>query len=232
MGPMSANVRGGPDRDDAGQGQRRARRRSQRCGHARGRAHDAHVQLMREMKCPRRSGPAPDQRRIFQPLNRLCRSPLWCRGHAPAPHLGRRRHGPPSRCFHSPCSGKVRRQNIAQFLVVHVRIDARGRPVGQHQKARRAEAALQGVMLDERLLQRVQRAAPCARPSTVRMSLAFGLHGEHQAGAHRLAVDEDRAGAADAVFAARYACRSGRNRRAAHRPASCAARLRRRGCVH
>ena len=32
--------------------------------------------------------------------------------------------------------------------------------------------------------------------------LAFGLHGEDQAGAHRLALDDDGAGAADAVLAA------------------------------
>jgi len=29
-----------------------------------------------------------------------------------------------------------------------------------------------------------------------------GLHGEHQAGANRLAIEQDRAGAADAVLAA------------------------------
>ena len=32
--------------------------------------------------------------------------------------------------------------------------------------------------------------------------LALRLHREHQAGAHRLAVEDDRAGAADAVLAA------------------------------
>ena len=32
--------------------------------------------------------------------------------------------------------------------------------------------------------------------------MSVGLHREHQAGAHRLAVEEDRAGAADAVLAA------------------------------
>ncbi len=71
----------------------------------------------------------------------------------------------------------------------------------EHQEARRAEAALQAVVLDEGALQRVQRIA-------VREALdgadpaAIGLHGEHQAGAHRLAVDQHRAGAADAMLAA------------------------------
>ena len=39
-------------------------------------------------------------------------------------------------------------------------------------------------------------------PSTVVDVAAVGLHGEHDAGAHRLAVEEHRAGAADAVLAA------------------------------
>ena len=45
-------------------------------------------------------------------------------------------------------------------------------------------------------------SSPSARPSTVRISLARRLHRKHQAGAHRLAVDDHRAGAADAVLAA------------------------------
>ena len=43
-------------------------------------------------------------------------------------------------------------------------------PVGARDHARRAVAALQAVMLAERLLQRVQRAAGCAMPSMVSMS--------------------------------------------------------------
>ena len=71
----------------------------------------------------------------------------------------------------------------------------------QHQKARRAEAALQSVVLDERLLQRVQLVA--VRQALDGADLAsLGLHREHQARAHRFAVDQHRAGAADAVLAA------------------------------
>ena len=44
--------------------------------------------------------------------------------------------------------------------------------------------------------------SPFARPSTVRIFLPSRLHRKHQAGAHRLAVDDDGAGAADAVLAA------------------------------
>ena len=46
------------------------------------------------------------------------------------------------------------------------------------------------------------RSASLDRPSTVTTLRAFGLHREHQAGAHRLAVDQHGAGAADAVLAA------------------------------
>ena len=71
-----------------------------------------------------------------------------------------------------------------------------------HQEAGRAEAALQAVRLPERLLQRVELAGPRRQPLDRRQLAAVGLHGEHQAGAHRLAVEQDRAGAAHAVLAA------------------------------
>ena len=69
-----------------------------------------------------------------------------------------------------------------------------------HQHARRAEAALQAVVLAERLLQRVERRRP-RQPLDRRHLGAVGLHGEHQARARGLAVDQDRARAADAVLA-------------------------------
>ena len=71
----------------------------------------------------------------------------------------------------------------------------------QHQKARRAVAALQAVVLDEGALQRMQFVA-VGEPFDGADFLALGLDGEHQAGAHRLVVDDDRAGAADAMLAA------------------------------
>src|SRR5207244_4000494 len=71
----------------------------------------------------------------------------------------------------------------------------------RHQHSRRTEAALQAVMLAERLLQRMERAV--GHQTLDRRELgAVGLHGQHQAGARGLAVDENRAGAADAVLAA------------------------------
>src|SRR5215472_4909822 len=71
----------------------------------------------------------------------------------------------------------------------------------QHQEAWRAESALQRVVVAERLLQigklvAVGQALHRAHLGAVR------LHAEHQAGAHRRAVNPDRARPADAVLAA------------------------------
>ena len=65
-----------------------------------------------------------------------------------------------------------------------------------------AEAALERVALVERPLERVQRRRRRGEPLDGPQRPAVGLHGEHQAGAHRLAVELHRAGAADAVLAA------------------------------
>ena len=56
-------------------------------------------------------------------------------------------------------------------------------------------------MLPERLLQRVQFVAG-SEPLDSAYPRALGLHREHQAGAHRLVVDQHSAGPADAVLAA------------------------------
>ena len=67
---------------------------------------------------------------------------------------------------------------------------------------RRAIAALHAVGLAERVLQRRQLARPRRQALDGGDGVAVGLHREHQAGAHRRAVDQHRAGAADAVLAA------------------------------
>src|SRR6185436_13004139 len=66
---------------------------------------------------------------------------------------------------------------------------------GGHQHARRAEAALQRVLLGEGFLHRVQLAALLQALDGVDAA-AVGLHGEHRARLHRLAVELDRAHAA------------------------------------
>ncbi len=69
-------------------------------------------------------------------------------------------------------------------------------------EARRAEAALQRMALVEGLLHRPHAAV--GRPAALDGRDGCAVEGdrEHQAGPHRVAVDEDRAGAADAVLAA------------------------------
>ena len=67
---------------------------------------------------------------------------------------------------------------------------------------RRAIAALHAVGFAERILHGRQLARPRRQPLDGGDGIAVGLHREHQAGAHRRAVDQHRAGAADAVLAA------------------------------
>src|SRR5712692_1348786 len=66
---------------------------------------------------------------------------------------------------------------------------------GGHDHPWRAEAALEAVLVPERLLQRVELAI-LGHAFDRGEALAFGLDREHGAALHRLAVDEDRAGPA------------------------------------
>ena len=69
-------------------------------------------------------------------------------------------------------------------------------------EAGRAEATLDRAGLDERLLHRVAARSAVGRgPPTVTHVAALGLAGGDQAGAHRRAVEVDRAGAALALLA-------------------------------
>src|ERR1700719_1099903 len=72
----------------------------------------------------------------------------------------------------------------------------------RHQDAGRAEAALQGMMLLECKLQRIERAVRRCQRFDRRDGAAFSLHGERQAGAHRHVVDQYGAAAAHAVLTA------------------------------
>ena len=68
--------------------------------------------------------------------------------------------------------------------------------------AGRAIAALQAVGLAERVLDHAEFAGRRRKPLDRGDLVAIGLHGEHQAGAHRLAIEQHGAGAAHAVLAA------------------------------
>src|SRR5439155_16992384 len=92
------------------------------------------------------------------------------------------------------------RDALADLAVARRRVRAQEIQRGD-QHAGRAEAALQPVMLAERLLQRVELAV--AHQALDRAELgAVGLDGEHDARARGLAVEHDRARAADPVLAA------------------------------
>src|SRR4029079_5418604 len=70
----------------------------------------------------------------------------------------------------------------------------------RHHHAGRAEATLETVAFPEALLNRVQSSV-CGEALDGRQVRSLGLHGEHRARLHRLAVDEHGARAADARLA-------------------------------
>ena len=128
--------------------------------------------------------------------SRLTERPITA---SPAAALPPERPAPRSGCSGIRCSGTDWRERLPQPDLVDSGPSLQDAD-GQHQEPRRAESALQAVVVAERLLQRVQ-PPPCARPSIVGVG-AIGLHREDQAGADRLRRREDRAGATDAMLAA------------------------------
>src|SRR5215469_6182932 len=97
-------------------------------------------------------------------------------------------------------------QRVADLLLVGVRMvpEERG---GLHDHARRAEPALEAMRIPHRLLQRAQPPTRLpfplhGEPLDRRYLAADGLDRQHQARAHRPAVDDDRARAAASVLAA------------------------------
>ena len=76
-------------------------------------------------------------------------------------------------------------------------VDARDR---RHDLPGRAVAALEGILIDEGLLHRMQLAV-CARPSIVVMLRPCAADRERQAGQYAAAIEQHRAGAALPVVA-------------------------------
>src|SRR5262249_11696150 len=97
-------------------------------------------------------------------------------------------------------AAEIGREHIKQFLVADVGLVLK-HVGGEHLETRRAEAAVQSVVRDDRAWQRV-RVVRRAQAFDGADFLALRLYGEHQAGPHRLAVEDDRTGATDAVLAA------------------------------
>ena len=71
-----------------------------------------------------------------------------------------------------------------------------------HDHTRRTVATLQSVMARQRILDRMKTAVRRGDAFNRLNAAAVGLYREHKAGPDRHAIDEDRACAADAVFAA------------------------------
>ena len=98
-------------------------------------------------------------------------------------------------------AAQVAADRLADLLLGRPRVGVEQR-LRRDQHARRAVAALQRVRLAEAVLQHAQRAVGLRQALDRGDAVAVRLHREHQAGAHRLAVEHDRARAADAVLAA------------------------------
>src|ERR1051325_3096724 len=120
-------------------------------------------------------------------------------------------------------AAEVAGNRIAHLLFGRVgRLAQEGGQRGQH--ARRAEPALQAMLFPERLLQHAEGAVRCSEPLGGHELAAVGLHREHDAGAHRLAVEQHGACAAYAVLATEM--RSGEPQLAAKEVGEMQARLR------
>src|SRR5665213_272565 len=98
-------------------------------------------------------------------------------------------------------SAQMSAQQIANALLIRSLVLAQ-EAVERHQDAGGAEAALQRVMALERRLQDAEAAGRRREAFHGPDLAAVNLHGKREAGACRLAVDEDGAGAAHPVFAA------------------------------
>src|SRR4249920_1779667 len=129
------------------------------------------------------------------------RVPITLMGRPP-PRLARGQHGLDDPLV-AGAPAQVRRHELA-----HLRLGEAvgGGPFGQvglgeHEEAGGAEPALQRVMVAERLLEVGQLIAGGQALDGADLG-AVGLHAEDQAGPHRAAVDQHRAGAADPVLAA------------------------------
>src|SRR5580698_131405 len=149
-------------------------------------------------KSSARSPPAaPRSSRTSRWQRRRWRLSLHLNGFAH--HLARRLHRLDDVLI-AGAAAQVRGEHVDKVLVADVQIFLQHVRC-QHQKTRRAIAALQAVIVDEGLLQHRQLVA-VGKALDGADFLALRLNGEHQAGAHRLVVDNYGTGAADAVLAA------------------------------
>src|SRR5687767_13473564 len=98
-------------------------------------------------------------------------------------------------------AAEIARDGDAHLLLGRIGIVAQ-KLEQRRQHARRAEAALQAVIVAERFLERMKLGGRRRDAFDGQDLVAVRLHREHQARARGEAVEQDRAGAADAVLAA------------------------------
>jgi len=101
----------------------------------------------------------------------------------------------------SGAAAQVARDAFIDLLRAGVRM-LRQQADDRHHKPWRAEPALKGVAFVERLLHGVERRSISGQSFDGRHLVAFGLDSEHEAGAHRRTVEQNRAAAAHTVLAA------------------------------
>ena len=98
-------------------------------------------------------------------------------------------------------AAEIRRDGLANLRLVRFRILAKKRGDG-HQHARRAEAALQPMRISKGSLERVQRPVRRGKTLDCLNLVTVRLRRQHDAGARRLAVEQNRARTADPMLAA------------------------------
>src|SRR5262249_53559782 len=97
-------------------------------------------------------------------------------------------------------AAQVARHSGTNFICARVRVSQK-KPPGAHELPGRAKTALRAVMLDERLLQRIEPAVLCETLDGLHRP-AIGPHSEVAARVNGPAVQQNRAGAAFATVAA------------------------------
>src|SRR5262245_19502813 len=97
-------------------------------------------------------------------------------------------------------AAEVRGDSVSYLGFVGLRMVAQERGE-RHQQTGRAESTLQSVRVFERGLKRIERSVRRGETFDRVNLVAVRLDGEHDAGPRRLAVEENRARAADAVLA-------------------------------
>ena len=179
--PGAALRRGEIDLLDDGMGMRRSQHR--------------HMQHARRLDVVGIASLAGDELEILAPAQRL--ADIFDRGcfsHGDAPPRLRDSNGTHDVGV-AGAAADIAGEVVTDFVLGRVRV-SREQLADRHDHPRRAEAALQGVVLMEGRLDRMQGAVAGCEAFDGRDRRTVGHHGENRAGFDRLSIDIDGAGAA------------------------------------